>query len=246
MPEEVLAVSRYDARQLYHTLSSVNMPLTPPSCLVRDHGRVYLRARPHNPHQHRAQRLFRAPHRSRPVRLPHRARVHLHLRILLPHHIHCLLSDPHVEQDVGWPPTTRRAGRAELPHLPSTRSSRHPDVWIRMVRASNTLLPSSLRPPPFTLSAATSSGDAGTHAVIDLFSLTYRIAFEIVALAAARLGPVPLAAQSIIMTADQSVCSTLTLFSLIQPIPIQKSSIPSRSALVRHFLLCFPRPCLMS
>ena len=36
-----------------------------------------------------------------------------------------------------------------------------------------------------------------------LLSLTFRAAFEIVALAAARLGTIPRAAQSVIMTTDQ-------------------------------------------
>lgn len=41
------------------------------------------------------------------------------------------------------------------------------------------------------------------------FSLTFRAAFEIVALAAARLGTIPRAAQSVIMTTDQSSLPSL-------------------------------------
>jgi len=48
-----------------------------------------------------------------------------------------------------------------------------------------------------------SSGDVCTH-TMDHSLLTFRAAFEIVALAAARLGTDSLAAQSIIMTTDQS------------------------------------------
>lgn len=47
--------------------------------------------------------------------------------------------------------------------------------------------------------------DAFTHIAGGL-PLVCRAAFEIVALAAGRLGSLPLAAQSIIMTADQSMC----------------------------------------
>ena len=68
----------------------------------RDHGCVHLRAHLHNTHQRRAQHLLCALHRLRPLRLAHSALVHVLLCILLPHHIHRVLSDPRAERDMGW------------------------------------------------------------------------------------------------------------------------------------------------
>jgi MATE family multidrug resistance protein len=52
-----------------------------------------------------------------------------------------------------------------------------------------------------------------------------RAAFEIVALAAGRLGELPLAAQSVIMTTDQSIDFPYTPYNLLTT-PIVISTLP--------------------
>ena len=134
----------------------------------------------------------------------HRARVHF-LLLVLPHCIHLLLPDPRAEPDVGRPPATRRAGRPESHYLRQTSSLRYPNVRTDMVRPDfRHSLRLSFPPPlpfPSTIHILWRHRCSCNH---DPFSLTFRIAFEMVALAAARLGHVAFAAQSIIMITDQS------------------------------------------
>ena len=74
-------------------------------------------------------------------------------------------------------------GSTELPRVPETCGPGHLDGWHGVVR------------------------DASLFEYVDSRNTLCRAAFEIVALAAGRLGALSLAAQSIIMTADQSTSS---------------------------------------
>ena len=99
---------------------------------------------------------------------------------------------------MGRSPAPRSPRRTKLYHLSQTRPPGHPDGRNGVVRHPPNLFHFTLPPfPPEPI-----------HAI----SLPFlRAAFEIVALAAARLGNIPRAAQSVIMTTDQSACAFLSI-----------------------------------
>ena len=173
-----------------------DMTFTPPSPYIRDHGRIHPRAYRHLPHQCRAQRLLRATQTARYQRLAHCGVALILARLSLPRHVHGMLPDPQAESDVGRFPAASRTGSAKLRLLSQAGSPRHSNGRIGMVRLDTR--PYRYVPGPVSQDPVFHCHRCSSNCFL------CRVAFEIVALAAARLGTIPLAAQSVIMSADQS------------------------------------------